>query len=114
MCLAKTLFAFFRFSVEFLYTYLVHHHLPEKLDCVSTAGFPVTRESSYPLRHQLYNWMLPIDNGSDGNSDVLAFWAAKSSSRYEDIWLITISSSKVQIQSTFNCVEVFVHQNRNI
>ena len=68
--------------MEFLYTYLVHHHLPEKLDCVSTAGFLVTREGSYPLRHQLFNWMLPKDYGSDGNSDVLAFWAAKSSSRY--------------------------------
>ncbi|CAH3032263.1 unnamed protein product [Porites lobata] len=98
-----------RISVEFLYTYLVHHHLPEKLDCVSTGGFPVTREGSYPLRHQLFNWMLPIDDGSDTSSDVLAFWAAKSSSRLPN--MPQLATVLVALTQKFPTTMDFLHMN---
>ena len=56
--------------------------LPENFQPVSPVGCPVASKGSYPLRHQLFNWMLPVDEGGDGTNDVLALWSTKTTSRY--------------------------------
>ena len=42
----------------------------------------LTSQDSYPLRHKLFNWMLPVDEESDDANEVLAFWASKTANRY--------------------------------
>ena len=56
--------------------------LPENFQPVSPVGCPVASKGSYPLRHQLFNWMLPVDDGGDGTNDALALWSTKTTSRY--------------------------------
>lgn len=68
--------------MEFLATYLQLHPLPENFQPVSPVGTPIAGIVSYPLRHLIFNWMLPIDEGGDGTTDVLSFWFTKTTTRY--------------------------------
>ena len=68
--------------MEFLATYLQFHPLPENVQSVSPVGFTVLSKGSFPLRHRLLNWILPVDEESDGTNEVLTFWAGKTAWRY--------------------------------
>lgn len=54
----------YRSSVQFLAMYLSHHSLPENYTC-KPGGILVSESAAvkgiYPLRHQLLNWLLPIE-----------------------------------------------------
>ena len=64
--------------MEFLATFLQLYPLPENFQPASPATCPVAYTGSYPLRHQLFNWILPVDEG-DGSNDVLTLWSNKTS-----------------------------------
>ena len=64
--------------MEFLATFLQLYPLPENFQPASSATCTVAYTGSYPLRHQLFNWILPVDEG-DGSSDVLILWSNKTS-----------------------------------
>ncbi|XP_074626555.1 serine-protein kinase ATM-like isoform X2 [Acropora palmata] len=67
-----------RSAMEFLATFLQLYPLPENFQPASSATCTVAYTGSYPLRHQLFNWILPVDEG-DGSSDVLILWSNKTS-----------------------------------
>lgn len=37
---------------------------------------------SYPLRHQLFNWLMPVNEEGNSTNEPLAFWACRTTSRY--------------------------------
>lgn len=71
-----------RSSLEFLATYLQLYTLPEKVQPVSPLGIAEPNTGSYPLRHQLFNWLMPVNEEADSTNEPLAFWASKTTSRY--------------------------------
>ena len=82
-------FVLHRSSLEFLATYLQLYSLPENFQPVSPLGLsdPSTLFASHYLRHQLFNWLMPLDEEGDGTNEVLAFWASKNASRYVCIYI---------------------------
>jgi len=76
------IFVSYRSSLEFLATYLQLYTLPEKFQPVSPLGIAEPNIASYPLRHQLFNWLIPINEEGDSTNEPLAFWTSRTTSRY--------------------------------
>ncbi|KAJ7363434.1 hypothetical protein OS493_009588 [Desmophyllum pertusum] len=75
-------------SFEFLATYLQLYSLPENFQPASPLGLTEPSKGSYPLRHQLFNWLMPVDEEGDGTNDILTFWASKTVSRLPSMQLV--------------------------
>ena len=71
-----------RSSLEFLATYLQLYTLPERFQPVSPLGIAELNMGSYPLRHQLFNWLMPVNEEGNSTHEPLAFWASRTTSRY--------------------------------
>lgn len=75
-------FVLYRPSLEFLATYLQLYTLPETFQPVSPLGIAEPHKGSYPLRRQLFNWLIPVNEEGDSANEQLAFWASRTTSRY--------------------------------
>ena len=78
----QAFFCLHRSSLEFLATYLQLYPLPEKFQPVSPLGIAELNMGSYLLRHQLFNWLMPVNEEGTSTNDPLAFWASRTTSRY--------------------------------
>ena len=75
------IFVLHRSSIEFLATYLQLYTLPETFQPVSPLGIAEPHKGSYPLRHQLFNWLIPVNEEGDSANEPVAFWASRTTSR---------------------------------